>query len=405
MKDFVEIVDDKCPHGYHKMAGMCMNNACHYGKKCNPPKEGGGTSPSTLVQLAASSLPPIDPSFYNIMNEQVVAGIPIPANQHGGSYFKEKYEKYKAKYLGLKKKLTNDSNFQCEYNASSERAQSNCDRIIYKKDGNIKFSQYDVINKDKLRVVEFSDHKMIYGKFKYNNEDYMLFSWNMGAFDHKYDESYTDYIKEDLLEFLKNSIDKDVKYLLFSFQESIKNSLFIKVLTEIIKDVFDMNLIVHKLSNPILANEYYVQLLVFSNQQNIKIKESGYKNFTMNTSIKDKIKSLIGTKSYVYANINDLMIVSTHFPIDTKKEDLGNNLRISAYEEIERNFSTNNNLIVVGDLNFRNLNNRDQLTELLKVKSNFIEAGNLKEKTCKFENCKLKCDKKLCVLHQHKIKK
>jgi len=104
MKDFVEIVDDKCPHGYHKMAGMCMNNKCHYGKKCNPPKEGGGTSPSTLVQLVASSLPPIDPSFYNIINEQVVAGIPVPANQHGGNqnYYKNKYLKYKAKYLKLK---------------------------------------------------------------------------------------------------------------------------------------------------------------------------------------------------------------------------------------------------------------------------------------------------------------
>jgi len=349
-------------------------------------------------------LPPIDPSFYNIMNEQIVTGMPVPANQHGGDYFKKKYEKYKAKYLGLKNKLTNDSGFECEYKASSERAQSNCDRIIYKKDGNIKFSQYDVINKDKLHVVDFSDHKMIYGKFKYNNEDYMLFSWNMGAFDHAYDESYKDYIEQSVISFFESSIDKDVKYLLFSFQESIKNSLFIRILTEKIKEIFNMNLIVHKLSNPILANEYYVQLLVFSNQPNIKIKESGYKNFTMNTSIKDKIKSLIGTKSYVYANINDLMIVSTHFPIDTKIADLGNNLRISAYEEIERSFSTNNNLIVVGDLNFRNLNNSDQLTELLKVKSNFIEAGKLKEPTCKFENCKLKCDKKLCVLHQHKKK-
>ena len=39
----------------------------------------------------------------------------------------------KYQYLGLKNKLTNDSGFECEYKASSERAQSNCDRIIYKK--------------------------------------------------------------------------------------------------------------------------------------------------------------------------------------------------------------------------------------------------------------------------------
>jgi hypothetical protein len=41
---------------------------------------GSGMSPSTLIQLAASSLPPIPPIFYNTISEVVSSDIPVPAN-------------------------------------------------------------------------------------------------------------------------------------------------------------------------------------------------------------------------------------------------------------------------------------------------------------------------------------
>ena len=67
----------------------------------------GGTSPSTLVQLAVSSVPPIDPQFFNLVDSVVDTSVPVPANDIpnmiGGDYYYKKYLKYKAKYLSLKK--------------------------------------------------------------------------------------------------------------------------------------------------------------------------------------------------------------------------------------------------------------------------------------------------------------
>lgn len=71
----------------------------------------GGTSPSTLVQLAVSSLPPVDPKFFDLVNSVVDTSVPVPANiipnMIGGTDYYKKYLKYKAKYImvgGRKKK-------------------------------------------------------------------------------------------------------------------------------------------------------------------------------------------------------------------------------------------------------------------------------------------------------------
>jgi len=41
---------------------------------------GQGMSPSTLIQLATTSVPPVPPSFYNTINEVVSQDVPLPAN-------------------------------------------------------------------------------------------------------------------------------------------------------------------------------------------------------------------------------------------------------------------------------------------------------------------------------------
>jgi hypothetical protein len=67
--------------------------------------QNGGTSPSTLVQLAVSSLPPVDPGFFNLVDSVVDTSVPVPANDvpnmMGGNNYYTKYLKYKAKYTNL----------------------------------------------------------------------------------------------------------------------------------------------------------------------------------------------------------------------------------------------------------------------------------------------------------------
>ena len=67
----------------------------------------GGTSPSTLVQLAVGTVPPIDQIFFDLIDSVVDSSVPVPANQsmRGGDHYREKYLKYKAKYLALKKQV------------------------------------------------------------------------------------------------------------------------------------------------------------------------------------------------------------------------------------------------------------------------------------------------------------
>ena len=294
---------------------------------------------------------------------------------------------------------------ECEYNINKSRAPSNCDRIIYKSN-NIHFleNEYYVITKNEFNLIQFSDHKMIYGIFNYYLENYMIISWNIGAFDHKFDKKYESYIKNHINKFINEIIKKkNIKYLIFSFQESTKNSLFIQILKNMINEQLNMTLSKHILSNP-LFSKFYVQLLVFTNKKT-KIDDSGYYNLQVNNYneqniiniLIQSIKNLFGTKSYVYIKMNNLMIVSTHFPIDTKHKDLGNSLRKLALEEIDKKFKKDTNLIIIGDLNFRKLNNIDQLDDLLKENTDFKEAGTLLDTTCKYNKCKLNCNGIQCI--------
>ena len=52
----------------------------------------------------------------------------------------------------------------------------------------------------------------------------------------------------------------------------------------------------------------------------------------------------------------------------------------------------------MGDVNFRKLNNVDQLTNLLANDNIFKEIGTLKEPTCKYDNCKLECNTNFCTI-------
>jgi hypothetical protein len=325
-------------------------------------------------------------------------------------FYIKKAKKYKYKYLKLKEELYGGNT--CKYNISKERDESNCDRIIYKTNSKINFIEYNVIDIENFEILKLSDHKMIYGIFKYNNQKYMVLSWNMNSFDRKFKSNEKEYIEKNIIIFIDNFLKtKEFDYLIFSFQESIKESFFIETLKKMITKHLKINCVSHVLSNPNLTSMttsgfYYVHSLVFS-KINKKIDDSGSSNLktTYETQLNFKqyirqyIKNYLGTKSYVYIKIDDLIIVSTHFPIDSSNiKDLGNELRISALEEINNKFKNDDNVVIIGDLNFRKIDNKDQLNELLMNMPQYTEYKTLETPTCKYNQCKLKCDNESCSL-------
>jgi hypothetical protein len=76
---------------------------------------GGGRAPSSLIQLAISSIPPVNPRFFDLMNGIIDNTVPVPANElvpqllqrvgGGEDKYKMKYLKYKQKYNQLKADL------------------------------------------------------------------------------------------------------------------------------------------------------------------------------------------------------------------------------------------------------------------------------------------------------------
>ena len=78
-------------------------------------QDGSGRAPSSLIQLAISSIPPVNPRFFDLMNGIIDNTVPVPANElvpqllqrvgGGGDKYKMKYLKYKQKYNQLKADL------------------------------------------------------------------------------------------------------------------------------------------------------------------------------------------------------------------------------------------------------------------------------------------------------------
>lgn len=113
---------------------------------------------------------------------------------------------------------------------------------------------------------------------------------------------------------------------------------------------------------------------------------------------------------YIYVKFpmgTSYLFINCHLPINTKKNNYGYNYRKSIFEQllssITQKFSSDPNLLVVvgGDLNFRYLNQKDQLNTALQtspVLSEYTEfpylSGDEKAYTCKFkyessEECRL----------------
>jgi len=84
---------------------------------------GGGRAPSSLIQLAISSIPPVNPRFFDLINGIIDNTVPVPANElvpqllqrvgggGGKDKYKMKYLKYKQKYIDLKRQIGGNTNW------------------------------------------------------------------------------------------------------------------------------------------------------------------------------------------------------------------------------------------------------------------------------------------------------
>lgn len=343
--------------------------------------------------------------------------------EHNQEYYKQKYLKYKNKYLELQKKTqlvqipnskieilvrdkTRDeiSNYITADMYDDKRIPSFCDRILYK--GNIKVENYGTILASRLCE---SDHLLVFGEFMHNNLNGLLITFNIDKLDKK--EENAIFLKNTFEKIIMKASQNKLDYVVVCLQESAS--------TNIIKNIF--NTIVSDLNNnsqPELLNKFkqninwtlsYSTSSSFTNQNSkiVIIHNNLNKPIELTKLYYGSIGQLIaGSKSAIGFNFNDICFICCHLPIDTSKKTqepnyMGNNLRIEALEKITNSLKKYPNCIISGDLNFRIYKNPngdkvEQLDQLIKQKpiwiSQYKEFGNLDVESCKLNSessCKL----------------
>ncbi len=324
-----------------------------------------------------------------------------------------KYNKYLYKYLsGGGNNLDSCKISNCSISYDNTRTPSNCDRILY-KGRHITTNNYGVyggiqMNNDLIRL---SDHLLVYGSFTYKTKDgnkpCILFTWNVGK-NHNEPELRCGIgrLIKDFNLFSQKS-ENNYEFIIFCLQESGINDLFPQILIEYFKQFLPIYKVSSTISESINPN-FNVRLIVFHKSIGIDINtipinnKYNYNNILLSTIVPKKInveprllKSLSFTKTALSLTIDGLTIVSCHLPLDVKNHTennyLGNNLRIEALNKIKSIYKDEKNIIIAGDLNFRRVNNKDQLTEYLSnQQDNFslIEfTPELTERTCKLKTC------------------
>ena len=298
-------------------------------------------------------------------------------NNHNNELYLYKLNKYKTKYnaIGGGKKIIKCS-LPCKTSYDNKRTPSNCDRILYK--GNIQPILYNVYDESGERngLIRLSDHLMVYGIFKYNDKNGIVFTWNMGSLHSETNiQCGIDIIIEDFKLKVTN-----FDYIVFCLQESHSNDKFAEIIVNSINTLNKGYKVSIASSSSRLSN-YNVRLIVFDkvygevldnirNYNNVLLTEENIKVIYLEPRF---IKSLGRTKSAVGLTINDITFISCHLPIDTKDKSvynyLGNNLRLKALEKISDNFSNKPNIIIAGDLNFRKIsqNNLDSYNDYVRL--------------------------------------
>ncbi len=316
------------------------------------------------------------------------------------SLYQYKITKYLIKYGGGTNKL--DASCQipnCLQHYDETRNPSNCDRILY-NGPNISVMDYGVYGGERMKnhMIRLSDHLLVYGKFTYNNKPSIIFTWNIAKLHDELDLRCG--IGKLLGDFLILSSDNE--FIIFCLQESNSNDLFPRVLLGFLKKFLPGYKVSFGMSESRKEN-FNVRLIVFHKTIGIDMDNISDYNTLLLPSLNPTIinlesrqeKALGQTKTAIGLTIDGLTLVSCHFPLDTddKTSDnyLGNHLRIAALDKIKAAFKESKNIIIAGDLNYRNINNQDQLTTLLTNQTDTFKLQEfspmLTERTCKLHKC------------------
>lgn len=300
-----------------------------------------------------------------------------------------------------------------------KRNPSHCDRILYISRGvktnnkcttisnlpssypdsntssniiNIKQVEYNSFAND--NIITQSDHDMVYSKYKLqiNNDAYniLFITWNQANKKIKFTES--NYNNWNTIMDLKSQ-----HVIILSQQESDSKDVMQETFIQVMEPKGFSS---YATSTGVLG--FHIRLTVLI-KPNTGLTLLDKRSECTSKLLCTKAISGISFVKKINSDKCKLMInfYGAHFPINTKKEDLGLSERKKALEQyasmvtkFHKNKKEVANIIhtidiIGGDLNFRIVNNKDQLTEIIKNKSipELTELEPTFPPTCKKTPC------------------
>lgn len=306
-------------------------------------------------------------------------------------------------------------NFRNSYDLS--RFPSYCDRILART---VQIKSASDIVVDKIAYNSYtnttiakSDHDLVYAVYNINYEDIdvsvLALTWNQNGKSPKYQNVLDpDFYRKMNIEGVTDHKSFDI--IVLSQQETPNSDSFFGLFEG--DDTLQKSLVAFGKREKMVARtarsgmgNFYVRLTVLLTEElNKKVIAVKKASECLNGELCTKSISGIGLTfktSQPYLSVN---FFSAHMPINVKKEDLGVDARVKAYQKIdkfmEKKFTaqTSSNLnqvdFILGDLNFRyNTGSAgDQLTQLMdekKVFRDFDEGIEINfPPTCKRSVCK-----------------
>jgi hypothetical protein len=223
---------------------------------------------------------------------------------------------------------------------------------------------------------------MVFAEFTYNSEGKtkrgIIFTWNMASL--KFEKEIERKTLEEIPNFMRDyRLTRGIyDTICFCFQEvGATNKVKKALIDNMNKDDYPE---VTKNSMRFSFSNYKISILCFT-----KTRPSTSCGKKCNPS--DSFNTF-RTKGYAGIVVDNILFLSSHFSIDTSSPDLGLEGRRRNLIQIKRDLSKYPNIILAGDLNFRNIGG-DQLTTLLSNPEfdEFFEFGKLRIPTCKVTPC------------------
>lgn len=294
-----------------------------------------------------------------------------------------------------------------------KRNPSYCDRILYRfkqmnNDIEVEQTAYKSFTND---IIAESDHDMVYATYQVKNKegnkllDILFITWNQENMDVKVDDvfkGFEDFNNYDIVILSQQESNRN---------DSLQSSLIDKYINthRIFKDSVGGGILV----DPITGH-FYVRVTVLLKKETVNVSiynKSSYACLGSATYPFSCTKSIVGVGVSIKLDSKEFLlnVFGCHMPIDTSKENLGYEERVTAYKAMETQMQTFSQIgvgkfvaeldIIGGDMNFRYNSgiDGDQLIEGMKkgeIFSAFKEGEITFGPTCKMCICKEKKEQK-----------